>query len=219
MIKVMTASTISARPSRGRGRPKSEQKREAIYSAATELFLSRGYDGVSMDQVAEAAGVSKQTVYSHFDSKEALFSACVHNRCTAHELGPELLNESLPLEDTLRRFARHFSNLLLSDESIRLQRLLCAQAESNPRLSALFFKAGPDSIKADLEHYLDQQVARGRLKIEDVRTACRQLLYMIQGERMKRALMNVPGGPDQAEHERYVDDCVTLFLKAYAAVP
>ena len=59
------------------GRPKSEAKAEAILHAASELFLSQGFQGTSMDAVAKRAGVSKQTVYSHFANKEELFKACI----------------------------------------------------------------------------------------------------------------------------------------------
>lgn len=216
MIKVMEKSLATVE-SRSRGRPKSEEKREAIYRSATELFLTNGYDGVSMDQVAECAGVSKQTVYSHFDSKEALFADCVRNRCVAHSVGTDLLDAARPVGETLRSFAHHFSQLLLSEEAIRLKRLLCAQAEANPRLSELFYEAGPQAIKDSLERYLNSQVAAGKLQIDDVPTACRQLVYMVQGERVMRQLMNVPGGPDHDQHERYVDQCVDLFLSAYGA--
>src|SRR2546430_6029030 len=54
-----------------------------IREAATALFLRSGYLGTSMDEVAALAGVSKQTVYTHFSDKEALFAALV-DRSTAH---------------------------------------------------------------------------------------------------------------------------------------
>jgi TetR/AcrR family transcriptional repressor of mexJK operon len=50
------------------------KSREKILTAAEGLFLAGGYHGTAMDAVTEAAGVSKQTVYAHFPSKEALFA-------------------------------------------------------------------------------------------------------------------------------------------------
>ena len=52
---------------------RSTRKREAILQAATELFLTREYVGTSMEDVAVAAAVSKQTVYKHFTDKQTLF--------------------------------------------------------------------------------------------------------------------------------------------------
>ena len=65
----------------GPGRPKDLAKRQAILDAAKILFLSNGYASTSMDAVAAEAGVSKLTVYSHFNDKETLFSAAVMAKC------------------------------------------------------------------------------------------------------------------------------------------
>ena len=53
----------------GPGRPKDPGKRAAILDAAKRLFVSQGFERVSMDQIAAEAGVSKLTVYSHFGDK------------------------------------------------------------------------------------------------------------------------------------------------------
>ena len=63
------------------GRPKDLEKRAAILEAAKVLFPARGYDGVSMDAIAQAAGVSKLTVYSHFQDKDTLFVEAVKAKC------------------------------------------------------------------------------------------------------------------------------------------
>lgn len=198
-----------------RGRPKSESKKEQIHHAASRLFLEHGYDGVNMDQVAIQAGVSKQTVYSHFDSKEALFSACIRHKCEAHQLPPAALDPALPVEQVLLRVVTQYNALFHSDEAIRLKRLLCAHADTNPRLSEIFYAAGPDLMKQTLEAYLQGQVDREVLAIADIPTAARQLLYMMQGEHLNRAMLNVSGGPSEADNGRYLKACVDLFLRGY----
>lgn len=55
----------------------SEQKRLHILDAAEQLFYDKGVTHTSMDEVAKTAGVSKRTVYNHFDTKDALFSAII----------------------------------------------------------------------------------------------------------------------------------------------
>ena len=47
--------------------------REAIVAAAERLFLERGFGSVSMDELAEAAGVARRTLYNQFASKEEIF--------------------------------------------------------------------------------------------------------------------------------------------------
>ena len=51
------------------------ERRSKIFSASVGLFAARGYDGVSMDEIATAAGVTKPVLYDHFQSKQALFKA------------------------------------------------------------------------------------------------------------------------------------------------
>ena len=51
---------------------RSGRKRGAVTEAATSLFLSKGYDGTTMDEVAALAGVSKPTLYRYFADKEQL---------------------------------------------------------------------------------------------------------------------------------------------------
>jgi AcrR family transcriptional regulator len=62
---------MAADPKR-RGRPRSEKAREAILAAATDLLLQHGLDAVSMDELAEVAGVSKATIYRWWPSKQVL---------------------------------------------------------------------------------------------------------------------------------------------------
>jgi AcrR family transcriptional regulator len=63
---------VTAPTAAGRGRPRSEPARRAILGAATELMLARGLSAVSMDAIAEKAGVSKATIYRWWPTKETL---------------------------------------------------------------------------------------------------------------------------------------------------
>src|ERR1700728_616719 len=66
-----------------RGRPRSEKARKAILEAAAELLLDRGLTGVSMDAVAERAGVSKATIYRWWPTKETLALDALYTRWAA----------------------------------------------------------------------------------------------------------------------------------------
>ena len=73
-------ATAPAKPA-GPGRPKDPGKRAAILDAAKRMFVSHGFERVSMDQIAAEAGVSKLTVYSHFGDKDRLFAEAVRAHC------------------------------------------------------------------------------------------------------------------------------------------
>jgi AcrR family transcriptional regulator len=54
-----------------------EVRRSEIIDVATELFAARGYDGTTMTEILEAAGITKGGLYHHFASKDEVFAACV----------------------------------------------------------------------------------------------------------------------------------------------
>ena len=179
------------------------------------LFLEKGFDGTSMDEIAERAGVSKQTVYSHFRSKEDLFSYCIAEKCVSYELSPEFLDLQRPVDEMLRVVGRKFTNLLHSDDAIHMKRLLCASAEQSPTLSRLYYEAGPRHMINLLTDYLRRQAGLGRLRLDNPRTAACQLLHMFLGETHLRRLLNLEQTVDRPAVEAYVDSCVDMFLRAY----
>ena len=86
----------------------------AILEAAERLFSDKGFDGTSINAVAEAAGVSKANVFHHFSTKEALYLA-VLRRATdeTHEALKEVTNGEGSLETRLRRFVKSQLALML----------------------------------------------------------------------------------------------------------
>ena len=95
------------------GRPKSLEKRDKILDAASDLFLEQGFSPTSMDMVAKKAEVSKQTVYSHFSNKDALFIAVIDQKCHEYQLDDLDVNTSGCPKELVTRFATQFVNLLM----------------------------------------------------------------------------------------------------------
>jgi TetR/AcrR family transcriptional regulator len=93
-----------------------------ILAAAETLFAERGFDAVSMNAIAEAAGVCKANVFHHFTSKNDLYIAVLRNACRdASQHLDELDSDALPLADRFARFAReHLKSILEHDQVTRL---------------------------------------------------------------------------------------------------
>src|ERR1043166_4398163 len=136
---------MSPRPHPLRGRPKDLGKRAAIMAAAKQLFSKHGLDGVSMDALADKAGVSKLTLYSHFKSKDELFQTAVGEKCQEHQ-PPDFFDvrSPLPLREQLRKIGRGFVTLVMSPEALNLHRMMAAHAAGGSKLGRLFFEAGPE---------------------------------------------------------------------------
>lgn len=199
-----------------KGRPKSKEKRQQILQAAEYLFTRHGFEGVSMDLVAEQASVSKQTVYSHFQSKEKLFSATISQACEANMLSAAFIDENAPCEDMLLDIARRFINLLLSEGAIQVYRLAVGNAEQHPHLARLFYQAGPQHTICTVADYLARQHDIGTLNITDARQAACQFLSMVEGDMVIKAMLNM-GKPLEkpTQVEDYLKNCVKLFVRAY----
>lgn len=204
------------RPNPGPGRPKDLEKRAAILAAAKTLFPQRGFDGVSMDAIAAEAGVSKLTVYSHFKDKEALFYEAVKERCESQL--PHELFEVKPggtIREALIRIGRAFHALVTSPEAINLQRVMAAQAMSDPRLAQLFYEAGPKRTLAEMESFLRQAHATGALDIDDPARAAEHFLCLLKGELHMRMLVGCCSAPPRGHCNAHVDSVVDLFVRAY----
>ena len=206
----------AAVPSRA-GRPKSAAKAEAIMRAAAELFLAQGFQGTSMDAVAHRAGVSKQTVYSHFANKEELFKACIGAKVAGYGFDEAAVDDDDDLRAALMTITRRFVDLLFDPDVVAMHRVVMGEAASQPRIASLFFDSGPKQTKAAVCAFLERQVARGRLRIPDDRLwyAAVQLLNMAIGMYQLQLLLGLRDTVDERElgpHlEQVVDDFLTLY--------
>jgi TetR/AcrR family transcriptional repressor of mexJK operon len=191
-------------------------KRRAIMGAAAELFLADGYGQVSMDRIAQTAGVSKQTVYSHFQSKEALFEALVTERCDEMlSLVPEPLDRSRKVEDILRHLGRNFLRLVLSEDALMLYRTVVAEAGRFPELGVAFYSAGPKRSHTRLANWLEKETREGRLRVDDPQMAAEQFFGMVKGDVYAKGLLGAVTVVESIDIDRVVDSAVRVFLKAY----
>ncbi|MEE8059447.1 MAG: TetR/AcrR family transcriptional regulator [Pseudomonadales bacterium] len=196
-------------------RTKSEAKRQNILVTASALFLKHGFDGVSMNQVAIDAGVSKQTVYSHYGSKEELFNAIIEFKCAIHEFTDRVFDTSRPVHEVLQELAEHFSALLMSDEAICIFRVCIGGAAQRTQIAELFWKAGPQRLAQRFREYLTEQNRLGKIHLDNPHFAAQQFLYMIKAEAYLQKALGQANGHNQQELPSYLASCVAMFEKAY----
>lgn len=199
-----------------RGRPRDVEKNSAIIEAASELFLELGFDGTSMDGVAKHAGVSKQTVYSHFSSKEQLFGDAIHAAIAVYYPDRALASvENHTLEADLRAVCYRLATLLMSDRAIAMFRLLVAAAAKGPELGEIFWRSGPADIQKQLAEFLQTWVEKGALKIDDPEKAGQQLVALFKEPAHFKISIGIQPMLTAEEIDACVDDAVASFLKLY----
>jgi TetR/AcrR family transcriptional regulator, mexJK operon transcriptional repressor len=131
--------------------PLQRRKRTAILDGAKAVFLSQGFGLATMDDVAAAAGVGKQTVYRHFKSKEALFVGLVSSMCTqvGGVLAGALNEQSDGVPDVaLRKLGWVLAQILITPDYLRLYRAIVAEAERLPELGQVFYENGAKVVRA-----------------------------------------------------------------------
>jgi AcrR family transcriptional regulator len=201
---------------------RSERKRLAITVAATDLFLQHGYRGTSMDDIAAAAKVSKQTVYKQFVDKEQLFCHVVLAMVDAasdpvHE-AVRHLEVSGDLEQELQALARRQLELVLEPRLMQLRRLVIAEAARFPELGRVFFDQGPGRTIAALTEAMRTLDAQGVLQVDDPALAAAQFNWLVMGTPLNQAmLLGLAEPPTGDQLDEWAATGVRTFLAAFRA--
>ncbi|WP_312857029.1 TetR/AcrR family transcriptional regulator [Novosphingobium chloroacetimidivorans] len=186
------------------------RRRASIVEIATRSFLERGYAATSMSAIADELGGSKATLWSHFASKEELFTAVVDDLVArlSIEIEEDLIHDSFSIEG-LRRYVLRYLKKLMSDQAIALFRLMIAEGGRFPEIVAVFHARAPGKMHTAAVTFFSTC-----FKMDEAVKLARLTSAALAGYRsmaLTRPLM-----PDEAEIEGFVDDFIAhLRLPAY----
>jgi len=200
-----------AQPSGERRRPGRLASSGPIREAAARLFLEKGYQGTSMDDVAAAAGVSKQTIYTHFASKEELFSDLVLANAARVEdfaatIGPTLAGAD-NLEAGMRGLARRYLGFVARPDVLRLRRLIIGEAGRFPALAREYYERVPGRVYEALAAAFAEQ------HLDDPQTAAQHFAWLTLGVPLDRGMFETP--LQELDVDQLADAAVRVFLSAY----
>lgn len=200
--------------------PRSARKRAAILNAATEVFLRDGYPGASMDEIAALSAVSKQTIYKHFGSKEALFVEIVTSMTGAagdivHN-DVEDLGKDEDVKAYLEAYAWRQLSVVLTPRLMQLRRLVIAEVSRFPDLAEALYEHGPQRAVGLLAAMIERLAKRGLLTVDDPVVAATHLNWLVMSAPLNAAmLLGDRGIPRPAELKRQAEEGVRVFLAAY----
>jgi TetR/AcrR family transcriptional regulator of autoinduction and epiphytic fitness len=164
-----------------KGHRDTSQKRQSIIAAAMEEFRERGYDGGSMDRIAELAGASKRTVYNHFPSKDELFQAVIDSFGTEMQARKLIRYDAARgLEEQLSDFADAELAVAVDPVWMGLIKVLLTVFMRDPELARKAVsrhQAGEDSMTV----WMREAARDGRLAIDDPALAARVFSAMLSG--------------------------------------
>lgn len=204
-------------PIPGRREARRLDRRDAILTVAQEYFLNHGYAGTTMSGVAAALGGSKGTLWSHFPSKEELFSAVLDRAAKAYRMRlAQILDPQADLGDTLIHACRSLIAKITSREAIALHRLIISESGRFPELSPIFFDLAPGNTRKLMAQFLSGAMERGQLRPADATEAARILMALCLAGTHQQILLGLIARPSTEAIEADAALAVDLFLRAYA---
>ena len=203
-----------------KGRPAAGQdpvKRAQIIEGARRVFIDKGFEAASMNDITREAGVSKGTIYVYFANKEELFEALIEEeRSTIFKNMYDVLDRADDLRETLVKFGKVLVMKITSAKVIQAQRTVIGACDRIPELGARFYERGPKRGHDKFVTFLDAAIERGLIEVDDVDLAAYQFTDLCLAGLFRQCIFSYrTKAPSQAEIDHVVRSGVNMFLKAY----
>jgi TetR/AcrR family transcriptional repressor of mexJK operon len=215
MPELLTTETSC--PPAARGRPKDMAKRKAILDAAQKIFSQKGFTSASMEQIAKEAGVSKLTLYSHFEHKDDLFISTVEQRCFS-SIPFDLLNEQyhgLPAHDALFKFGRAMLDGYLTPQSVATFRLMVGEVLLHPHLMKTYYETAVGGMLKRIVVVLQYISEQGEYQFPHLRRTAMHLYSLIKDNLHVRFVFDAQPLPTVEEQNKHLREAIALFLRAH----
>lgn len=198
------------------GRPKDLEKRARILQAAKAIFLKSGYHGTSMNQIAQEAGVTKLTVYNHFQDKANLFICAITETCEESLCTKQFeLDASADFCQTLHSVCLRALQIIYSAEALKLEHVLFELAAEQSPLALQFFDASHTRLQNQLAEFLQKAAQLGFIHTDNPTYQTELLMSLLLGVRHQKVLLGIIAVPNAHELEQIIQDAITLFLLKY----
>src|SRR6267154_3200915 len=184
-------------------RSRGEVRNSKLQKVAADLFLKRGYDGVSVDKIVELAGGSKSTVYSEFGGKCGLFISSIESLCReSNEPLTKIDYTGLNLEESLKKLSFHILKLITAKRSVELHRLAIGEALNCPEVGEAWYTHGPARTASFIRSVLESRRAELRKTTVPIERMAVILHDSLTGDILYRLLAGVSEHEDDDELER-----------------
>lgn len=198
------------------GRPKDLEKRARILQAAKAIFLKSGYHGTSMNQIAQQAGVTKLTVYNHFQDKANLFICAITETCEESLCTKQFeLDVSADFCQTLHSVCLRALQIIYSPEALKLEHVLFELAAEQSPLALQFFDASHTRLQNQLAEFLQKAAQLGFIQTDNPTYQTELLMSLLLGIRHQKVLLGIIAVPNAHELEQIIQDAIALFLLKY----
>lgn len=200
------------------GRPRAadlEARNENLINTAGQLFLTLGYGKVSLELIAREAHVAVRTIYVKFGGKDGLFKAVLAANRDKFISPQQLETDTRPFREVIGDFSAHFFEMITAADAVEVQRMVIAEARTDPDVASSFYEAGPRLSRESLARYFARPDVRMQLRDGlpyDLLPTF--LLNLVVGDGFARFLFDAAAPPNDALARR-LPERLELF---YASV-
>jgi len=196
--------------------PKKGRKYDQVLEGARLVFLSDGFEGASVDDIARAANVSKATLYSYFPDKRFLFMQVAKAECRRQaDLAIETIDMDAPVQKVLHDIAHEMVAFITSQFGKKIFRICVGESDRFPEIGREFYESGPKLIRDRLVNFFEKGIIRGELQIEDLNFAAEQFHELCKADLFPRMVFNMTDEFTETEKLRVVNGAVEMFMARY----
>src|SRR5260370_11868419 len=194
-------------------RSRGEVRNSKLQKVAADLFLKRGYEGVTVDKIVELACGSKITIYSEFGGKCGLFISSIENLCReSNEPLAKIDYTGLNLEKSLKKLCFPILKLITAKRSVELHRLAIGEAANCPEVGEAWYMHGPARTASFIRSVLESRRDELRRTTVPIERMAVILHDSLTGDILYRLLAGVGKRENDAELERMAFATVDVML-------
>ncbi len=194
------------------------RKWDQVLNGARTVFMSDGFEGASVDDIVREAGVSKATLYSYFPDKRLLFIEVAKCECQAQsDAAVAQVEATDDVREALTTAAKRMTRFFMSDVGLQVHRIIVGESQRFPEIGREFYESGPARVHAILRSFLQKEVDRGNLNIEDIDLAADQFPELCKAGLHLKMVLGLREPPTNEEIDRVIDGAVDMFLCKYSA--
>lgn len=198
------------------GRPKDLEKRAKILQAAKSIFLKMGYHATNMNQIAKEAGVTKLTVYNHFQDKGNLFICAIEESCEESIRTKQFeLTADSDFKQALQLMCQRALSIIYLPEALKLDCLLFELAAEQSPLTQQFFDASHTRMCHVWCDFFEQAIAFKFIQADAPLKQTELIISLMLGIRHQQVLLGLAPVPTANEIDQIIQHAIEIFLLKY----
>jgi TetR/AcrR family transcriptional regulator, mexJK operon transcriptional repressor len=201
-----------------RGRPTRAQAAQLdskLRDAAVATFLEHGYDRATMEMIADAAGITKRTLYARYPDKRAVFLEVIPwalSRSVERDPAPDIGDDDddNDIEAALLAIGRGALKRALDPDTVRLHRIAMNESPRFPEFGLSAETFGWSHRQRQVMDLLRRHQAIGDIEVDDIELAAEHFLALV--EALPARLADFGVYRSRRQEERHLKHAVNLFL-------